>query len=124
MVPLIWARRKMREKFEETPSYPYPAGLTIGLNSGMLLYVVVACLYLFYFHEEMVDRVSAPTVADTRVGFIMMVVALELTRRSFGPPLPILAIISISYGIWGNLFASPFGHGGHTWVEMLAKLTS
>tara|TARA_B100000686_G_C16806394_1_gene991111 strand:+ start:12241 stop:15561 length:3321 start_codon:yes stop_codon:yes gene_type:complete len=124
MLPLIWARRKMREKFEETPSYPYPAGLTIGLNSGMLLYVVVACLYLFYFHEEMVDRVSAPTVADTRVGFIMMVVALELTRRSFGPPLPILAIISISYGIWGNLFASPFGHGGHTWVEMLAKLTT
>jgi TRAP transporter 4TM/12TM fusion protein len=58
------------------------------------------------------------------VGFIMIIVGLELTRRCFGPPLPTLAIISIAYGIWGNLFAPPFGHGGHDWVELLAKLST
>jgi TRAP-type uncharacterized transport system fused permease subunit len=124
LIPLIWSRRKTREDFADYPTYPYPAGLTVGLNVGMLVYVVVACLYLFWFHEEMVDRPGAPTFADSRVGFIMIVVALELTRRCFGPPLPTLAIISISYGIWGNLFAAPFGHGGHDWVELLAKLST
>ena len=124
VIPLVWSRKKTKADFAEYPSYPYPAGLTIGLNVGMLVYVASACLYLFWFHEEMVDRPGAPTFADSRVGFIMIVVALELTRRCFGPPLPTLAIISISYGIWGNLIAPPFGHGGHDWVEMLAKLST
>ncbi len=124
LIPLIWSRRKTRSDFADYPSYPYPAGLTIGLNVGMLVFVVTACLYLFWFHEEMVDRPGAPTFADSRVGFLMIVVGLELTRRCFGPPLPTLAIISIAYGIWGNLFAPPFGHGGHDWVELLAKLST
>ena len=88
------------------------------------MYAVVACLYLFYFHEEMVDRPGAPSFGDTRVGFILIAVALELTRRSFGSPLPTLALIAIAYGLWGNLFAPPFGHGGATWTELLAKLSA
>ena len=124
LLPLFWSRRKTKADFTDYPSYPYPAGLTIGLNIGMLVFAVAACLYLFWFHEEMVDRPGAPTFGDSRVGFIMIVVGLELTRRCFGPPLPTLAIISIVYGIWGNLFAPPFGHGGHDWVELLAKLST
>ena len=124
VIPLIWSQRKFGANFADYPSYPYPAGLTIGLNAGMLVYAVVASLYLFWFHEEMTDRPAAPTFADTRVGFVMIVVALELTRRCFGPPLPTLAIISLTYGIWGNLFAPPFGHGGHDWVDLLSKLST
>ncbi|MCY4127647.1 MAG: hypothetical protein OXG15_00250, partial [Gammaproteobacteria bacterium] len=114
--PLFWAKRRIKEVFQEYPAHPFPAGFTIGLNAGMLFFVATACLYLFYYHEEMVDRPGAPTIGDARVGFVMIVVALELTRRCFGPPLPTLALIALAYGIWGNLFAPPFGHGGHTWI--------
>ena len=122
--PLFWAKRRIKEVFEEYPAHPFPAGFTIGLNAGMLFFVATACLYLFYYHEEMVDRPGAPTIGDARVGFVMLVVALELTRRCFGPPLPTLAVIAFTYGIWGNLFAAPFGHGGHTWIELQAKLST
>ena len=122
--PLFWAKRRIKEVFEEYPAHPFPAGFTIGLNAGMLFFVATACLYLFYYHEEMVDRPGAPTIGDARVGFVMIVVAIELTRRCFGPPLPTLAMISLAYGIWGNLFAPPFGHGGHTWIELQAKLST
>ena len=122
--PLFWAKRRIKEVFQEYPAHPFPAGFTIGLNAGMLFFVATACLYLFYYHEEMVDRPGAPTIGDARVGFVMIVVALELTRRCFGPPLPTLALIALAYGIWGNLFAPPFGHGGHTWIELQAKLST
>ena len=122
--PLFWSKRRIKEVFQEYPAHPFPAGFTIGLNAGMLFFVATACLYLFYYHEEMVDRPGAPTIGDARVGFVMIVVALELTRRCFGPPLPTLALIALAYGIWGNLFAPPFGHGGHTWIELQAKLST
>lgn len=122
--PLFWAKRRIKEIFQEYPAHPFPAGFTVGLNAGMLFFVATACLYLFYYHEEMVDRPGAPTIGDARVGFVMLVVALELTRRCFGPPLPTLAVIAFTYGIWGNLFAAPFGHGGHTWIELQAKLST
>ena len=122
--PLFWAKRRIKEVFQEYPAHPFPAGFTIGLNAAMLFFVATACLYLFYYHEEMVDRPGAPTIGDARVGFVMLVVALELTRRCFGPPLPTLAVIAFTYGIWGNLFAAPFGHGGHTWIELQAKLST
>ncbi len=123
-VPGVWAWRATRDRFQGFPNYSYPAGLTVGLNTAMLLFVVTACLYLFYFHEEMVDRPGAPTFGDTRVGFVMIVVAFELTRRCFGPPLPTLAIIAVAYGLWGNLLGPTFGHGGHQWAELLAKLST
>ncbi len=122
--PLFWAKKRIKEVFEDYPAHPFPAGFTIGLNAGMLFFVATACLYLFYYHEDMVDRPGAPTIGDARVGFVMLIVALELTRRCFGPPLPTLAVISFSYGVWGNLFAPPFGHGGHTWLELQAKLST
>lgn len=122
--PLFWAKKRIKEAFEDYPAHPFPAGFTIGLNAGMLFFVATACLYLFYYHEDMVDRPGAPTIGDARVGFVMLIVALELTRRCFGPPLPTLAVISFSYGVWGNLFAPPFGHGGHTWLELQAKLST
>ena len=122
--PLFWAKRRIKEVFQEYPAHPFPAGFTIGLNAGMLIFVATACLYLFYYYVEMVDRPAAPTIGDARVGFVMLVVAIELTRRCFGPPLPTLALIALAYGIWGNLFAPPFGHGGHTWIELQAKLST
>ena len=122
--PLFWAKKRIKRVFEAHPAHPFPAGFTIGLNAGMLFFVATACLYLFYYHEDMVDRPGAPTIGDARVGFVMLVVALELTRRCFGPPLPTLAVIAFAYGVWGNLFAPPFGHGGHTWIELQAKLST
>ena len=122
--PLFWAKKRIKRVFEAYPAHPFPAGFTIGLNAGMLFFVATACLYLFYYHEDMVDRPGAPTIGDARVGFVMLVVALELTRRCFGPPLPTLAVIAFAYGVWGNLFAPPFGHGGHTWLELQAKLST
>ena len=120
----VWVRKGLRAKFRDFPSHPHPPGLTFGLNAGMLFFGMAACIYLFYFHADMVDRPGAPTFEDTRVGFIMIVVALELTRRCFGPPLPTLSVIAIAYGLWGNLFPPPFGHGGAEWTELLGKLST
>ncbi|MDA0999103.1 MAG: TRAP transporter large permease subunit [bacterium] len=124
LVPAIWAWRRAQDIFQEHPGHPFPRSLDVGMDTGMLVFAVGAGLYVFYAYGDMANRVGAPTFTDTRSGFIMIAVAIELTRRCFGPPLPILVVVTVLYGLWGNLFHPPFGHGGHGWIELIGKLST
>ena len=124
LIPAIWAKRRAREVFEDFPCDPLPRSIEVGINVGLLALSAGACLYIFYEYNDLTWRVGAPVITDIRAGFIMIAVGLELTRRSFGTPLPILALIAVLYGLWGNLFESPFGHAGAGWIELTGKLST
>ena len=93
LLPALWVRRSLLKRFAEYPRYSLPCSIVIGLNLGLLLLAIGACLYIFYSHEALVDRTGVPNFTDTRAGFILIALALEMTRRNYGPPLPILSLI-------------------------------
>ncbi len=80
--------------------------------------------YLFLFHVQLSARPGAPILQDIIVGCVGMVLLLEATRRSLGPPLTILAAVFLGYTFFGPYMPDVISHRGfslnavvnHQWI--------
>ena len=89
----------------------------------MGILIVVSCLYLVY--NQVWDsrafemRLGVPNSTDLFLSVIGLILLLEATRRSLGPPLMVVAIIALTYA-----FLGAGGYGGaslnkivsHMWI--------
>nr|WP_297460754.1 TRAP transporter permease [uncultured Halomonas sp.] len=84
-----------------------------------------AGLYLFLFYDQLAQRPGNPILQDVIIGIIGLVLLLEATRRSLGPPLMIVALVFIVYSLAGPYMPGLLSHGGvslagmvnHQWVS-------
>ena len=58
--------------------------------------------YLFLFYNQLADRPGQPTTFDLIASGVGLVILLEATRRSLGPPLMIVAIVFLAYVFFGS----------------------
>jgi len=58
--------------------------------------------YQFWFYDALAGRPGLPTGLDIVVSLVGLVLLLEATRRSLGPPLMIVAIVFMAYVFFGN----------------------
>ncbi|MDE0994757.1 MAG: TRAP transporter fused permease subunit, partial [Rhodospirillales bacterium] len=63
-----------------------------------------------------------PALPDIIMGSIMIAVVIETTRRTMGNALPIICLIFIAYGLWGNYAPGPFLHPGSSWAGLIDHL--
>jgi len=75
-----------------------------------LLLTLVSIIYIHVNHEALKLRLGFPTGSDVIIGLILMFLALESTRRSWGNLLPALAILAIIYSLTADMLPEPF-HG-------------
>lgn len=93
----------------------------------MLLIVVslASCAYAILEMDELIYRIgSEPTQADVVFAVCVVGLVLEVTRRTNGIILPIIAIIFIAYGLFGNLLPySLGGHRGYSFARLFSYLS-
>ena len=58
--------------------------------------------YRFWFYEALATRPGLPTDLDIFVSAVGLVLLLEATRRSLGPPLMAVALVFMGYTFFGN----------------------
>ncbi|MBI4482946.1 MAG: TRAP transporter permease [Acidobacteria bacterium] len=88
---------------------------------GALL-AAVACLYVFFFYQQLMARVGDPTTLDLVLGTGAMILVLEGTRRCVGWALPLLALAMIGYAAFGYyLPESLAAHGGYDWSRIVGQ---
>ena len=75
--------------------------------------------YLYLFYESLSSRPGAPIAQDYVVAVIGMILLLEATRRSLGPPLMIIAIVFLVYTFFGQYMPSIIAHKGNTLGEVV-----
>ncbi|MCB1714902.1 MAG: TRAP transporter permease, partial [Candidatus Competibacteraceae bacterium] len=97
----------------------------IPIQDWILAIVGAFCAaYLFIFYQSLSGRPGAPITQDVIVACIGMVLLLEATRRSLGPPLMIVASIFLLYTFLGPYMPSLIAHKGeslnsvvnHQWI--------
>lgn len=58
--------------------------------------------YIFFFYVELSDRPGAPIPQDIWISVIGILLLLEATRRTLGPPLMIVAMVFLAYVFFGD----------------------
>lgn len=80
-------------------------------------------LYLLLFFDEIfIQRPGQHTPADLVMGVVAVIMVVEATRRTMGIFLPLLAIATVLYGIFGPYLPGGLAHRGYSVPRVLAHL--
>jgi len=95
------------------------------LDYLFMLMLVAPAIYIFSVFDEWIYRVGVlPTEWDFFFSVLFVIAVWEMTRRTAGLPLAILAIVFILYGHFGNYLPGLFYHRGYSWERMMTYLFS
>ncbi len=80
--------------------------------------LVLSCANILWNYEAIAMREGSAIPSDIYIGCLMILLVIEGTRRSMGWPLPIMALIALSYGIFGPYLPGILAHGGFGLEEL------
>ncbi|WP_051569372.1 TRAP transporter permease [Alkaliphilus transvaalensis] len=83
---------------------------------------IIVTSYILFFFEDLVRRGGMPTNLDIFMGILAIGLVLEVTRRSIGPELPIIAVIFIAYVFVGPYLPGALGHRGYSLSRIVNQL--
>jgi TRAP-type uncharacterized transport system fused permease subunit len=91
----------------------------------LILMLIVPFVYMVVNFDEWIYRVGVvPTLWDTIISLMFIVAILEMTRRTTGLALMIIAAVFILYGYFGKFMPGLFYHKGYSWPRIFTYLFS
>ncbi|MCK8784313.1 TRAP transporter fused permease subunit [Roseomonas sp. NAR14] len=89
--------------------------------------LIAASLYVTYYliagGDDLLDRYVFPEPMDIVVGWTLIVLVLEATRRTTGWVMPAVAIAFMLYAFLGSHLPPPWGHQGYDSDRLIPHLT-
>lgn len=98
-----------------------PGGVPL-FDWALAIAAAVASLYMPWVFHDLADRIGNPTTLDVAMGTLLIVVLIEATRRSIGWGLPLIALISMAYALFGQYFPGILLHPGSSWSNLVNHL--
>ncbi|MBU8910255.1 MAG: TRAP transporter permease [Desulfobacterales bacterium] len=92
------------------------------LDGVLILMALVSGFYIIIEYPNMSLRMGAPLPLDIVMGVLSTIVVLEITRRTIGLPLLIIAVIFITYTLFGNFLPGIFGHRGFDFDRIITQI--
>lgn len=81
-----------------------------------------AAAYIYLFYEDLSGRSGAPITSDIVVAVIGMLLLLEATRRSLGPPLMVVSAVFLAYTFGGPYMPEIIAHKGASLNKAMSHL--
>lgn len=102
-----------------------PASL-LSRASGVVLTLLggAACIWISVHHSSLGDQYGfLESNFQTAVAVVLLITVLEAARRAIGWPLPLVALLALAYGLFGQHIPGEFGHSGTPLGSFLGTLT-
>jgi len=112
MVYLLYPAFKKRSPMDK-PSVPDMVFSVLSL---------ITCGYLVLFFEDIAMRNGMANSTDIYLGTILILLVLEAARRTMGLILPVLAVLSIAYAMYGEWIPGVFGHMNFTYPRIIEQM--
>jgi TRAP transporter 4TM/12TM fusion protein len=118
LIFLVFPHRKVLLE-HATPSRLLTPGGVPWFDWVLALAIAAAVLYIPWIFDDLAFRVGNPGTLDVAMGSILIIALLEATRRCMGWPLPVIAIIFMTYALAGPIFPGLLKHAGSTWSQLV-----
>ncbi len=102
-----------------------PSG-KLARYSGIVLLVLAAasCLWVAWQHDVLSDQYGyLANSGQVAVACVLLLAVVEMARRAIGWPLPLVAVLALLYGLFGQAIPGEFGHPGTPLNSFLGTLT-
>ncbi len=89
------------------------------------LFVFLACIsgfYIIFMYPEMRYHIGNLTLADKICGVILIFLTVEITRRTIGLSLTLIALAALAYGILGPYVPGILGHRGYNLSRIISQM--
>lgn len=87
----------------------------------LMILIAAAFAYMCLEMNTLVYRIGVnPNTMDLVVAVVVIVCVLEITRRTCGNILPIIALLFLAYAKFGHLLPGTFGHRAYSWGKVLS----
>ena len=100
---------------------------TIKILSLEFLFTVVGCFSCFWIainSDILMDQYGfLENEFQVFISITLLFIVLEMARRSVGWPLPLVSLLALMYGLFGNHIPGEFGHPGTPINSFLGTLT-
>ena len=100
-------------------------GLTLlaqGIDLFLCVLAVAAGLYIILIYPQMVYHLGELTFWDKLFGAIMVLLVLEITRRTIGYTLMIIAVLALAYAYFGPYLPSLIAHRGFGFERIVSQM--
>jgi len=121
LIFLVFAVSKRGQHEQRRSTWAAPGGVPL-VDWALGIAVAISVLYIPYVFDDLAFRVGNPTVLDIVMGTVLVVALLEATRRSMGWPLPIIALVFMTYSLFGDSFPGLLKHSGNSWSQLVNHL--
>ncbi|MEY4678499.1 MAG: hypothetical protein RLZZ276_148 [Pseudomonadota bacterium] len=121
LIFLVFARTKAGQGVLRPSSLAAPGGVPL-YDWALAALAVASVLYVPWIFDDLAFLIGNPRPRDVLMGTILVVVAIEATRRTMGWPLPIIAIAFILYGLFGTWAPGILVHPGASWPGLINHL--
>jgi len=99
------------------------ADKTLGLDTVLAVLAMLVAIYLVLFEDALHARNEVPILRDLIFAGVAVILMLEITRRTTGWLIPVLAIFFISYALFlGKLFPGVWSFSGVTIERLLYRM--
>jgi len=79
-------------------------------------------LYHWLFETDLIVRAGEPIVADLVAGTLIVVLVFEASRRVMGPALPIMCLLFLAYGLFGQYLPEAIATRGYGFDQIVSQL--
>ncbi|MCP4624372.1 MAG: TRAP transporter permease [bacterium] len=83
---------------------------------------VYSCIHIIVTFESLIDRMGLPTTMDLICGGVLIVLLIEMGRRTIGWPLPIIAIVALLYNYLGQYMPGMLSHRGKSLESIITYM--
>lgn len=128
LIFIVFSGSRARAGEAYTPGPLTPGGVPIydwfffSCTVAASLWVAISYNGFEGFVDQINFRIGDPAMPDIVMGSIMIAIVIETTRRTMGNALPIICLMFIVYGLWGNYAPGPFVHPGSSWSGLIDHL--
>lgn len=80
-------------------------------DSSLTALGIILCLYAFFNYSDIMEQYGIPKGhLQVLMGFLLVALILEAARRAVRPALPLIALATLLYALFGHLIPGYFGH--------------
>jgi TRAP transporter 4TM/12TM fusion protein len=97
-------------------------GLVRAFDLFLAALAVTAGMYIIIIYPEMNQHLGNLTVWDKALGVVMVLLTLEITRRTIGNTLTIIAVVFLAYAYFGRSLPGFLVHRGFSWERIVSQM--